>query len=189
MERPIEEYVRYADALAQDVVNTWGLFTRAGEGDSLSSEFKEVFETTCEYRDAKRVADNWRRAGVPTEAVDAMMEAKRQIFARAYKTFQERHEGDGPTVEGSLDIHWMNGQSPTATPQYHVFFLRYANFKSGAHQPNVIIGASALKSYLVEIGFVVENAKKWVEQIHATGKTVSIPNVMMPQAHLADYGL
>jgi hypothetical protein len=94
-----------------------------------------------------------------------------------------------PTVEGSLDIHWMNCTSPTAAPRYNLFFLRYADFKGGAQQPNSILGAAALEGYLVELGFAVENARSWIKQIHTTGDTVSIPNVMMPRQHLADYGL
>jgi hypothetical protein len=92
MERPIEVYVKHADALAQDVVNTWGLFTRAGEGEALSPEFKAMFEITYEFRQAQRAADNWRRAGVPTELVDDDVKAKCLAFAQAYKIFHEKHE-------------------------------------------------------------------------------------------------
>ncbi len=92
MQRPIEEYVEHADTLAQDMVNAWGINMQAGNGPVLSEEFKEVFEMTCEFRTAKRVADNWRRAGMPTEAVDAIVQVKRQVFAQAFKTFHEKHE-------------------------------------------------------------------------------------------------
>ena len=92
MQRPIEEYVKQSDWLAQDIVNTWGAFTMAGEGAALSAEFKEVFETTCEFRQAKRVADNWRSVGIPTELVDAEVETKRLLFAQAFKRLHENHE-------------------------------------------------------------------------------------------------
>jgi hypothetical protein len=98
-------------------------------------------------------------------------------------------ETKNPTVEGSLDIYWMNCTSQTAAPQYNLFFLRYANFKGGVQQPNAIIGDAVLEVYLVKLGFAVQNARNWIEQIRKTGHTVSIPNVMMPQQHLADFGL
>jgi hypothetical protein len=92
MQRPIEEYVKYSDRLAQDVVNTWGTFTTAGQGAALTAEFNQVFETTCEFHQAKKIADNWRGAGIPNGTVDAIVETKRLAFAHAYKVFYERHE-------------------------------------------------------------------------------------------------
>ena len=92
MQRPIEEYVKQSDSLAQEMVNAWGVNMQAGNGPVLSKEFKEVFETTCKFRDAKRIADNWRMAGMPTEMLDAEVDAKRLVFAQAFKTFHEKRE-------------------------------------------------------------------------------------------------
>jgi hypothetical protein len=92
MQRPIEEYVKHSDTLAQDMVNAWGVNMQTGNGPLLSAGFREVFETTCQFRTAKMIADSWRRAGIPTEAVDAEVEAKRRVFAQAFKTFYEKHE-------------------------------------------------------------------------------------------------
>ncbi len=92
------------------------------------------------------------------------------------------------TIEGSLDILWLNASDTTATPRYALIFSRYAGFKNGAQQPNNIVGHAALESYLIELGFTVEDAENWIEQTHQR-ISVSIPNVMMPGQHLADYGL
>jgi hypothetical protein len=91
-------------------------------------------------------------------------------------------------VEGTLDILWMNTADKTATPRYDLIFARYAGFKNGAQQSNKIIGTYALKAYLIDLGFAVENAEFWAKQ--ASQKfAVSIPNVMMPGDRLTDFGL
>jgi hypothetical protein len=97
-------------------------------------------------------------------------------------------EAISPTVEGSLDIRWTNSDDGTATPLYNLFFLRYENFKNGAQQPYAIVGISALEGYLAELGFAEDNLKDWIKQAHADNY-VSIPNVMLPERHLVDYGL
>jgi|HubBroStandDraft_4_1064222.scaffolds.fasta_scaffold28475_6 hypothetical protein len=91
MERPIEEYVKLSDTLAQDVVNAWGINMEAGNAPLLTEEFKDLFETTCQFRNSKMIADNSRMAGVPTEAVEIELEAKRQAFALSYKIYREKH--------------------------------------------------------------------------------------------------
>jgi hypothetical protein len=92
------------------------------------------------------------------------------------------------TVEGSLDIFWSNSGDPRATPRYDLIFARYVGFKNGAQQPNKIVGPAALVNYLIDLGFTAENAENWVRQAHRRF-CVSITNVMMPDEHLADYGL
>lgn len=93
------------------------------------------------------------------------------------------------TVEGSLDILWRNAADPRVTPRYALIFSRYDQaFRNGAQQPNDIAGAGTLENYLVKIGFVPEDAAEWIKRAHEK-ITVSIPNVMMPGKHLADYGL
>jgi hypothetical protein len=91
MERPIQEYVKHSDALAQDVVNAWGINMETGDGPFLTQEFQNLFETTCQFRDSKIIADDWRRAGVPTKAFEIELEAKRQAFAYSYKAYWEKH--------------------------------------------------------------------------------------------------
>lgn len=92
------------------------------------------------------------------------------------------------TVEGSLDIFWLNSSDPNVTPRYNLIFARYAGFTNGAQQPYKIVGPAALVDYLIELGFHAENAENRVQQAHQRF-CVSIPNVMMPGNHLADYGL
>lgn len=91
------------------------------------------------------------------------------------------------TVEGSLDILWLNAET-TATPKYDLIFATYAGFRNGAQQPNKKVGPVALESYLVELGFSAEDTENWLKQVHQH-VSVSIPNVMMPGEHLVDYGL
>lgn len=91
-------------------------------------------------------------------------------------------------VEGSLDILWLNSGLPGALPRYDLIFARYEGFKNGAQYPNKIAGPAALVDYLIELGFAAEDAENWVKQAHQRF-CVSIPNVMMPDEHLADYGL
>jgi len=93
------------------------------------------------------------------------------------------------TVEGSLDILWLNAADTTRTPRYDLIFSRYdAGFRNGAQQPNKMAGPDTLESYLIELGFTAEDAENWVKQAHQQ-VSVSILNVMMPGKHLADYGL
>jgi hypothetical protein len=75
MPQPIEEYVKQSDRLAQEMVNTYCAITMAGNGATLTPEFNEVFELTCEFRQAKRA-----------------VESKRLAFAHAFKRFRENHE-------------------------------------------------------------------------------------------------
>jgi hypothetical protein len=92
MPQPIENYVEQSERLAQDVINTWCSFTKAAHDDALTADFKEVFELTYEFRQAVRMADNWRGADMPTPTLDAEVEQKRLVFAQAFKAFPEKHE-------------------------------------------------------------------------------------------------
>ena len=91
-------------------------------------------------------------------------------------------------IEGCLDIRCVNCDAAQATPQYDLIFLRYTHFMSGAQQPNRIVGTAALEAYLVKLGFTPDAAGNWIGKIHENN-VVSIPNMMMPAQHLADYGL
>jgi hypothetical protein len=92
------------------------------------------------------------------------------------------------TVEGSLDILWINSTDTSATPRYDVIFSRYAGFKNGAQQPNKITGRAVLEDYLTGLGFTSGDSKNWVRRAHDR-ISVSIPNVIMPDQLLADYGI
>lgn len=87
---PIEDYVKHADTLAQDVINAWGINMQAGNGEYLNREFKSLVNKSSDYRIAKRTAENWRSVGIPTEAVDAEVEVKRRAFVHAYKNYWEK---------------------------------------------------------------------------------------------------
>jgi hypothetical protein len=86
----IEEYLKRSDELAQNVVDAWGVNMQAGNGELLSNDFKALFDKACTYRLAKRLADNYRENGVPTEQVAAEEIAARQAFAETYKHDWER---------------------------------------------------------------------------------------------------
>jgi hypothetical protein len=90
--RPIEDYIEHADALAQDVVNAWGINVSAGNSASLTESFKALFETAAQYRTAKQVADNRREFNLLSEEEAAKEKETRETFARAYKKHWDSHQ-------------------------------------------------------------------------------------------------
>jgi hypothetical protein len=88
---PIEEYLKHADELAQDVVNACRVNMQAGNGPVLTDEFKNVFDKACRYRTANMVSVNCRSAGMLNTAAEAEAEATRRAFADAYKLFWEKN--------------------------------------------------------------------------------------------------
>jgi hypothetical protein len=92
MKRPIEEYVKQADTLAQDVVNAWGVNVQAGNGPVLTDEFNDLLDKACRFRTTKEIAANHREFGMLTEEEAATLQANCQMFAQAYKAFYEKHE-------------------------------------------------------------------------------------------------
>jgi hypothetical protein len=94
---PIEEYLKRADRLAQEVVNAWGLSTTTGHDADLTPEFKALFDKTCLFRTARKIADNHRKHSVLIEHDEAEEKATRQAFAESYKVFYERHAAKAST--------------------------------------------------------------------------------------------
>ena len=94
MNVPLEEYLKNADRLAQDVINVWCINMQAGNGPLLSTEFKMVLDKTCEYRTAKSIADNQREFDALPEQKAAEERDTRIAFAKAYKEFWERHQNN-----------------------------------------------------------------------------------------------
>jgi hypothetical protein len=89
---PLEEYLKQADYLAQEIVNAWAINVQAGIGADLTDEFKGVFDRACRYRDSKSLADNHRECNFLSERDAAEESDTRQAFAEAYKTFWEKRE-------------------------------------------------------------------------------------------------
>ena len=87
------------------------------------------------------------------------------------------------TVAGTLHILWENDIQPEVTPRYRLLFDRYKDFKSPAQQSKRPLGKHRLESYLHNIGYTLEDARHWIEQVHQK-QYVSIPNVMMPQKQM-----
>lgn len=88
---PIEEYLKRADELAEQVMTEWGKHTEAGNATLLSDEFKAVIEKAWHYRGDKEIADNHREFSVPSEREAAEEIASRQAFAEAYKAYFEKY--------------------------------------------------------------------------------------------------
>jgi hypothetical protein len=86
---PLEEYLKNADRLAQEVVNTWGINVQTG--NAASAEFKALVDKACLHRIARRLADNHRKFDVMSAQEEAEEMAARHAFAKAYKAFYERH--------------------------------------------------------------------------------------------------
>ena len=82
---PLEEYLKHADKLAQEVVNTWEINAQAGLVPT--PEFKALLDKACLYRTVRRLADNHRRYDVMSEQGEAEALSARHAFAEAYKAF------------------------------------------------------------------------------------------------------
>jgi hypothetical protein len=91
MGRPIDEYFKHADDLAQHVLNAWGSNWHA-DNRNFTPEFNALLEDTFHYWDAKRIAENYREFGPVSEKIAADERDSRLAFAQAYKAFRERHE-------------------------------------------------------------------------------------------------
>ena len=87
MERPLEQYIQHADELAQQVVNVWGSYTSAGDGDKLRPEFMALFDKACRYRDARDTAKNHREFRALTKDEETRESQTRLEFAKAYKVW------------------------------------------------------------------------------------------------------
>ncbi len=80
-----------ADYLAQGVVNAWGVNVSGGNGRLLSADFRQLFDKTCLYREAKQTADNRREFNVLSEAEAANERTTREDFCRAYLDFEQKN--------------------------------------------------------------------------------------------------
>jgi hypothetical protein len=63
----------------------------AGNRD-FAPDFKALLDNTFPYWEAKRLAENHREFNFPSERTAADEQETRLAFAKAYKTFWERHE-------------------------------------------------------------------------------------------------
>jgi hypothetical protein len=86
---PIEEYLKLADKLAQEVVNAWAINEQSR--NIRDPEFDALFDKTCLYRTAREIADNHRKHRVLSEDDEAAEKATRQAFAEYHKAFYEKH--------------------------------------------------------------------------------------------------
>jgi hypothetical protein len=80
-----------ADTLAQEVVNTWGLHTQAGNAKVLTPEFLDIFEKACRYQEAKTAADFFQSRNALSESGAETEEAARRTFIEADKPWAEKH--------------------------------------------------------------------------------------------------
>ena len=67
----LEDYLRAADRLAQQVVNDWEANVRSGNTALLTLQFKALFAKARRYRDAKNLANNHRKHDVLEEREEA----------------------------------------------------------------------------------------------------------------------
>lgn len=95
----IDTYIQNASHYAQETVNAWGLNHRAGNASKLTDEFNTVFELACKYMDARKTFEAYQglnefgKLNSVIEAARAEEARKRQAFAEAYKSFEEKHIG------------------------------------------------------------------------------------------------
>jgi hypothetical protein len=88
--RPIEDYLKHVDDLAQEVVNVWGMYMQLGNTPLLTDAFNDLLDKACLYRTTKMVADSHREFGVLSESFAAEEEETRRVFAQAYKDYWEK---------------------------------------------------------------------------------------------------
>jgi hypothetical protein len=89
--RSLEDYIKHADDIAQEVVNAWDINVSAGNAATLTTDFRALFEIACQYRTARETADNHRELNLLAEQ-DAMKEKEtRESFAIAYQHYWEKY--------------------------------------------------------------------------------------------------
>jgi len=91
MSEQLEDYLKRADDLAQDVINAWGPVANAGHEASMTREFKTLFDKACRYREAKKTADNRREFNRPRAEEEAKEAETRLAFVQARLEFDKRH--------------------------------------------------------------------------------------------------
>ncbi len=85
----LQEYLRAADRLAQEVVNDWEANVSAGNSALFTLQFKALFAKARRYRDAKNLANNHRKHDVLEEREEAEEKSTRKEFAEAYRAFDK----------------------------------------------------------------------------------------------------
>src|SRR5262249_38664394 len=85
--------MRNADELVQDVINIWGPLVQAGQAKTFTPEFKALVDAACEYRNAKRLADNHREFNILTEEDLAREAMTCELFARRYRAARPSESG------------------------------------------------------------------------------------------------
>jgi hypothetical protein len=90
--RPIEEYLKHVDDLAQEVVNVWGMYMQSGNNPLLTDAFNDLLDKACRYRTIKIVADTHRQFGVLSKSFAAEEEETRRVFAQAYQDYREKKQ-------------------------------------------------------------------------------------------------
>ena len=79
--------------LLKKAVNAWGVQMQAGNGDSLTPEFLDIFAKACRYQETKRPADFGRSHNLLTDEVAQAEDSARRAFVEAYKPWFEKHTG------------------------------------------------------------------------------------------------
>jgi hypothetical protein len=81
-----------ADEFAQEIANVWGAATHAGNSKELSPDFKQLFDKACNYRIAKKVADNSRENDKLTAQEAAEEQATKKALLDAGVVFYKTRE-------------------------------------------------------------------------------------------------
>ena len=89
--RSLEDYIKRADDLAQEVVNAWDINVSAGNAATLTTEFKVLFKIACQYRTARETADNHREFNLLSEQDATTEKLTRESFAIAYQHYWEKY--------------------------------------------------------------------------------------------------
>jgi hypothetical protein len=99
-----------ADALAQEVVNAWGMNVTAGNAERLSAGFKALFEKACAYRDAKKIADNRRTYNALTTQEQLMNKLRGRNFWTRIAVSTKPSTRNRATVPRNVCLHSTSRQ-------------------------------------------------------------------------------
>lgn len=82
---PLGTSLRYADRLAEDVIDAWNAAPA-----NLTPEFGALVHVTFLYKTARHRAENHRAFDILSGSDEAKERAARSMFVRAYKVYSAR---------------------------------------------------------------------------------------------------
>jgi hypothetical protein len=97
-------------------------------------------------------------------------------------------------VEGTLEVHWTNSGTPTATRRYRILFSAYGPaFQRGAQTYKEIVGEEFLSRYLFDLMVPTmsverrtERVRQWLLEVGSAGH-LSLDNMQLTDQQFAPF--